>query len=602
MTEKIRYEIRLPETVSPFGPGAIADVTGASLVAPDLSQWRTKAIQEIACERLVKRLGGGKLVSAPVVLGDVTTKTPYIPFWRFPNWRFCEECNKITRRTEIEKGWYVNRCTCKGHLVPMRFVAVCENGSHMQDIQWPAWTHRDLRDENTSMSETQRNCRSQDSLVLVRKAGSGEGLGSMEIRCKDCGWSRSMGSLGTATSLSNEGFKCRGLQPWMNSNDAVECDAKLLAKQRGATGNYLADIVSAIDIPPAENPELAKMDQISSHDLFARARTTYGSPRADMLIEMIAEDLDVNTGLVVKTIDAHDDVAERPLVDLKEGEWFAFNRKLNSRIDPEYSDFIVDGRTGTGQVTAMPELDWVLDGVGQVRRLREVRALHGYRRNSFDAARQTVDLGGHGRVNRFPAIEQFGEGIFLRFDRDRLADWEFREDVTARATTLQKRLQSNPLADQLDFPTARMIALHTFAHLLIRRLSFASGYSAAALRERIYSGDREHVDMAGVLIYTAAGDSQGTLGGLVRLGDEELLEQVILGALSDATWCSNDPVCRESDRHGATRMNLAACHGCCLVSETSCEHRNHFLDRQLLLGGDEVEEGLFSQVMQALAR
>ncbi|MDO4239351.1 DUF1998 domain-containing protein [Micrococcus sp.] len=600
MTEQIRYEIRLPETVVPFGPGSIADVSGASLIAPDLSHWRTKWAEDIACARLVKRLGGGKLVSAPIVFGDVTPNTPFIPFWRFPSWRFCERCNKVTRRTEVDKGRYVNRCSCKGHLVPMRFVAVCKAGSHMQDIHWPAWVHRDLKDEANPMSERQRNCRAQESLVLLRKAGAGEGLGSMEVHCKACDWKRSMASLGTGASLDNEGFTCRGLQPWMRLNDAVECDSPLLAKQRGATGNYLAEVVSALDIPQAEDPEVSKMDQVAEHQLFPRAKDTLGSPRADMLIEMIAEDVKVSTGLVVKTIEAHDDVAERPIVELKEGEWFAFNRKLDAGLDQENSDFVVDGRAEVGGAAAGPALNRVVDGVGQVRRLREVRALFGYRRNSLEATRHTVDLGGLGRVNRFPAIEQFGEGIFLRFHRDRIAEWESRDDVAARAETLQKRLKSSPLAGQMDFPSARMIALHTFAHLLIRRLSFASGYSAAALRERVYSGERGGVDMAGVLIYTASGDAQGTLGGLVRLGDPELLDQVILGALSDATTCSNDPVCRESDRHGATRMNLAACHGCCLVAETSCEHRNHFLDRQLLLGGEDIEAGLFGDVMQTL--
>lgn len=106
--------------------------------------------------------------------------------------------------------------------------------------------------------------------------------------------------------------------------------------------------------------------------------------------------------------------------------------------------------------------------------------------------------------------------------------------------------------------------------------------------------------MCGVLIYTAAGDAQGTLGGLVRLGDPGRLEAVILGALNDGWTCSNDPVCMESDSQGATRLNLAACHGCCLVSETSCEARNSLLDRQLLFGGANIRNGLFSPVIEAL--
>jgi hypothetical protein len=99
-----------------------------------------------------------------------------------------------------------------------------------------------------------------------------------------------------------------------------------------------------------------------------------------------------------------------------------------------------------------------------------------------------------------------------------------------------------------------------------------------------------------LLIYTAAGDAQGTLGGLVRLGHPDRLLPLLVTALDDADVCSNDPVCIESDRQGATNLNLSACHGCSLVSETSCETANRFLDRQLVLGGSEVP-GLFDRVL-----
>lgn len=90
--------------------------------------------------------------------------------------------------------------------------------------------------------------------------------------------------------------------------------------------------------------------------------------------------------------------------------------------------------------------------------------------------------------------------------------------------------------------------------------------------------------MCGVLIYAAAPDEQGTLGGLVRLGEPKLLQALIANALEDLEVCSNDPICLETDTHQAASLNLAACHGCCLVSETSCEYGNRFLDRQALIG------------------
>jgi hypothetical protein len=152
-------------------------------------------------------------------------------------------------------------------------------------------------------------------------------------------------------------------------------------------------------------------------------------------------------------------------------------------------------------------------------------------------------------------------------------------------------------------PEPRFIALHTIAHLLIRRLAFASGYSSASLQERIYANSDRPDRTAGILIYTAAGDAQGTLGGLVRLGEPKMLLPLIVAALDDADVCSNDPVCIESDRQGSSQLNLSACHGCALVSETSCETGNRLLDRQLVLGGSNVPgflEAVLPEVRQAL--
>lgn len=601
MTERITQEIRLSEAVSPFGPGAIADVKGESLIAPDMSQWSIKSANEVSCDRLATKLGGGLLLSPPIVLGDLNEKTPATPFWRFPAWRFCERCGSITRKTETTRGKYKNECHCRGFLVPMRFVAVCEGGSHMQDVPWPKWVHR-KDPSGGDLTEAQKHCKAVDALKLVRRADAGEGLASMLVKCTACGRTRSMAKLGTPGSLHEDGFRCWGSQPWMTRDQNEGCEHKLLAKQRGATGNYIADIVAAIDIPPGDDPDTAEIERISNHSMFT---TLQALPEelVSAVYEKIMSDLGVSKALITRALSDADNTAERPIAALKEGEWYAFQSKLAAGYDPEHSDFIVDGRVTDPPQTDCPPLFEVVDGVGQVRRLREVRALRGFRRNTPLAALQPAHIVTDGTKRRFPAIEQFGEGLFLRFNTGYLASWESAPEVQERAAVLQERCKGNELAEQLDFPSARFIALHTFAHLLIRRLSYASGYPAASLRERVYAGTAEDgIDMAGVLIYTAAGDAQGTLGGLVRLGDEDLIGQIVLGALNDAQVCSNDPVCIESDRHGADRLNLAACHGCCLVSETSCENRNQLLDRQLLLGGGQIQVPLLAGALEALNR
>ena len=101
--------------------------------------------------------------------------------------------------------------------------------------------------------------------------------------------------------------------------------------------------------------------------------------------------------------------------------------------------------------------------------------------------------------------------------------------------------------------------------------------------------------MCGVLIYTASGDSEGSLGGLVRQGEPGRIEDTILSALQNAEWCSSDPVCIQSVGQGPDSLNLAACHNCALLPETCCENGNRLLDRGVIIGTlDDNALGFFS--------
>lgn len=137
--QRIKHELRLSETIAPFGVGAIVDVRGESLIAPDTSWWDRKLAPEISCERLISRLGAGELRQPPTHSEHVAKDTVGLMYWRFPAWRFCERCSKLSKRTGKSKGRWTNTCECGGMLVPMRYIAICENGSHVQDIPWFKW-------------------------------------------------------------------------------------------------------------------------------------------------------------------------------------------------------------------------------------------------------------------------------------------------------------------------------------------------------------------------------------------------------------------------------------------------------------------------------
>ncbi len=126
-----------------------------------------------------------------------------------------------------------------------------------------------------------------------------------------------------------------------------------------------------------------------------------------------------------------------------------------------------------------------------------------------------------------PATEVHGEGIFLKFSESRVASWEQKKSVQARDAMLRAGHDGWRNARRLEpskgYPGIRYAMLHTFSHLLIRELALECGYNAASIRERIYANLEGETPMAGILLYTAAADSDGTLGGLVELGKPENL-------------------------------------------------------------------------------
>jgi hypothetical protein len=195
-----------------------------------------------------------------------------------------------------------------------------------------------------------------------------------------------------------------------------------------------------------------------------------------------------------------------------------------------------------------------------------------------------------------------GEGIFVEFDRERLRTSvsevpAIRERIAELDARYNARRVTQGLAPRPISP--QFVLLHTFAHVLINQLAYECGYGSASLRERLYCDFADSANpMCGVLIYTASGDSEGSMGGLVRQAQAGTFENIVLRAIRRAAWCSSDPVCIESSGQGADNSNLAACHGCCLLPETSCEEGNRLLDRALLVGKpSEPEIGFFASAL-----
>jgi hypothetical protein len=234
-----------------------------------------------------------------------------------------------------------------------------------------------------------------------------------------------------------------------------------------------------------------------------------------------------------------------------------------------------------------------------VERLREVRALTGFTRiespgdlsDEPDVAPEKRGALSRRPPEWVPASEVRGEGVFLQFNEGILDKWLSKKATLEREKEFREAhrrwRQSRKIEPaDADFPGCRYVLLHSFAHVLMRQFAIECGYSTASIRERIYarSPEDENGPMAGILLYTAASDSEGTLGGLVALGEHQTLGRHIEQALEQARLCASDPLCVEHHpiRDGVT-LHGAACHACLFAPETSCERGNKYLDRTLLV-------------------
>jgi len=580
--------IRRSQVAGTFGPGAIVDFRGPdgaplSGVVAGLEEWDAAGPQgqqgllhfQITSEpRLQRRLSvsGFRL---PPVSEDETALTDVLPVVRFPAWLVCPRCERLDRagRFSFDPGRSERVCaSCsvpgtRVHAVPARFIVACEDG-HLDEFPWQAWI----------------GCRCPEPRLRLRTAGAG--LAGKVVRCDatECqGAPTSLEGAFSRNALQVRGLRCRGRRPWLRTPASEPCQRVSRVLQRGASSTYYSVVESALDIPPfsadlsrivghhwanlqaldpADWPEFIRMNQLE--------RLT-GRP-AEVLLRLFAEWRRALGG----------DSPDAPL------EWAEYLQLLAASREP-----VDAGEFQARPERVPPELGPYMGPVVLVRRLREVRALVGFTRVSPPSGPFRDPASRLGRLyvralNWLPAIELRGEGVFIGFHEDSIRAWEGRPAVRERAAILATRRMhpDGDRAEETRRTSPRFLLLHTFAHALMRQLSLSCGYSSAALRERLYVGATPR-EMAGILIHTGSPDSEGTLGGLVRQGQEDLLEVTIREMLASLSWCSSDPLCITGAVTLSSPENLAACHACVLVPETSCQHFNLLLDRAMIVGTPE---------------
>jgi hypothetical protein len=609
-----RNFLRQSSLILGSGPGALTVLQdGSTVMIPGIDAWyitkRPPLIQSIPNDviihdpQLQANLGVDYFVLPPAEGISEIDDTDYIHTSLFPCWLVCYSCKSLI---EVHEPNVIKCDNCRKlgkpsrKMVQTNFVVACEDG-HLDDFPWIDWVHRGA--DNVCANP-----------VLSFRAKGAVQLSSQRVSC-ECSQSRDLGRTSNAnedgttylsTSLeSGREYTCSGAQPWLRIPTAP-CNKHIRMVLRSASNIYFSNSISSILVPTKTGLHQEARQRIEASNMKNRYLA--------MLLKADYDFTKIAQAILVLESDHYAGISENELKMALMEEFLQAEVPDNFDLDvaaefdrsPEWHALSAPREDKELVVRTVGDFDFSNLGIKKIHSvptLKKTTALKGFsrlrpeeispakgrqllRRNPFVA-----------NANWLPAIQQTGEGIFLTLDEARLNEWESQSSIISRVKTVEDNLRQNGRELHRGLATPRFMLLHTFAHVLIQELVIECGYTSASLAERIYAD----TEQAGILIYTASTSSDGTMGGLVEMSDPKFLESVIIRALERSQWCSNDPVCMELGKLGQGNFgsNLAACHNCCLLPETACEHFNQGLDRGMLIGtsnmGQEIQ-GFFNRI------
>jgi hypothetical protein len=602
-------EVRPSQLMYTYGVGAIVDLPNLSVIVMGLDDWpaNTAVLSEDRLLNAVRfhRHSVEELRRLPQAESEMVSPSGQnalygVPVAIFPRWCVCPRCHILAPLNgglfELDKNQFSSDRSVYRHtgcneskrppeVIPARILVACEDG-HLDDFPWIEYAHRGAK------------CSREKSQLTLREYGTSGEARDLQVSCV-CGASR---VLAEAFGKDNREKMplCTGRRPHLRDYDTAQCTYHARPIVLGATNLWFPISLIVLSIP-ASTDKLAQL----VNEQWGTLRVVNIPAILDAfraLGQIQGELAEFDNTQILAAIEAHEagtsPTQSEAAPDLKLPEWEVFQAgdpALNS------TDFRTR-RIGLGKPWAALNVENVL----LVERLREVQASIGFAR--LDAVGELTDPDQQVMVRAapitrvppkwVPASELRGEGIFLRFNESAIATWEhkpeLREHAEAFLAAHTRWREHRGIANPMDgFPGMRYVLLHSFSHALMRQLSLEAGYSAASLKERIYARPPGTTGgpMAGLLIYTAASDSEGTLGGLIGLGEDEgRFRRIVEDALQTMMLCAHDPICaeRHMDTQGMT-IHAAACHACLFAPETSCERGNRYLDRSILVPTVELE-------------
>jgi hypothetical protein len=496
----------------------------------------------------------------------------------------------------------------------VRFIRMCKGG-HLDEVDWNYVIHRGV--------QCTRNYRAPD--VFKWSSAGGTSLRHIVLECPQCGVSNNFGSY-----YANPNLKCTGREPQTEHlisspgrNPTCTADVKIIPRQ--ASNIRMPEIKTLLSIQSVMT-KLHRIVQRPEIKSAIRMGIGYGGPidSEEKLALLLKNMRDNNPEISESTVLEF----EKPNASFEEAKEAI--ESIGRPVPNTYHELILDefkelntssergAPPSVFQKTRMSKpifevnIDDVLDittkkgtvfKVTPVSTLQTISVQTGFKRDDaadeiLQSSAELVSVAHFDEPTKtmwYPGAAYMGEGIFIRLDGDGVlfellnsntvaAEWLKTQNAEINANTGDETYSKFLFRDSDDDSKPELhpgfVWWHTLSHLLIRIISEESGYSSSAIRERIYFKTNGNKIDGGILLYAAQPGSEGTLGGLTAL--VPYFKSFLDIALEKVNWCSGDPLCGQNEFHTG-KANGASCDVCLMNSETSCEHRNMWLDRSVLI-------------------
>lgn len=602
--------IRLSQFVVTYGPGAILEGTEGPRAIPlpdiglfDPNQNLNPPLSLQALEISDQRMSAGLLNNARIFRLPSNAELGLGDGWYlyrtrpFPSYSLCLNTGGHNGRFGVlYQAAACSLCGVQGRRrqQTIRFVRACPEG-HLDDVDW----HMVVHPPHSPCVNRQ----------WFRWHGIGGALNDIRIECPACGVAQ---TLGYAYARP---WPCGGRFPEREPLNAAParagCPAQSRIMQRQASNLRVPQLLTLFTIPP-RSTQLHNLLQVSA----VRGALAVISAQGQLTEAAFLQALSALAlgGMIGPAIER--EIRRHPWLEVADAI-----RDVLTPVRAGFRDLLLEEleallhasvhgappQPGPRRV-ARPifevnqQLVRTFQGPGgqqlritPISRLRTVTVQTAYRREvprspgGANAPARPVSVAFRDATNLewLPGVELLGEGVFVTLDAD--DGWHFPlqgEEVRNWTDVSQNPGNDYPPHLFRVGPQEEMnpcfVWWHTFSHLLLRSVSMDAGYSSSSIRERvlIQKDDQRGVVRGGVVLYATQPGSDGTMGGLIALVPH--FQAIIDRAIDQARSCSNDPLCSDQ-RFEAGKYSGSSCYSCLLASETSCEHRNLWLDRTLFL-------------------